>query len=230
MILIRIHTMYLIIIQSLLVDYALSYQVLQLSSRVSDMVEVYSDRDIPTSKESGLSISKGDTFYIKNILQEKGNMVYIANNQHGISGEILVKDLGNTALPSWFTTIDREETEEKLMEEEYSAGDFFIRPAERGNDGDFSVSVRFPKKVHHFKLCKTKNKDSWTVSNKSYTSLQEVVKNFQKNPLVRNEKKQTLTETANTEVVTVPEVTDYYDDLGDYDGYEYEEDGGYYNA
>ena len=199
-------------------------------SAVVIMVEVYSERDIPTSEESGLSIRKGDTFYIKNMLQEKKETVYIAINQDGISGEILVKDLGNTPLPSWFTTMDRDETEEKLMEEEISAGDFFIRPAERGNDGDFSVSVRFPKKVHHFKLCKTKNKDCWTVSNKSYNSLQEVVKNFKKNPLVRNEKKQTLTETADTEIVTVPELTDYYDDLGDYDGYEYEEDGGYYNV
>ena len=110
------------------------------------------------------------------MLYEHETWVYIANNQHGISGEIVMSDLGNTPLPDWFQVMDREETEEKLRERNYSEGDFIIRPAMRGNDGDFSVSVRFPRKaVHHFKLTKIKNQDKWSVNNKSYSSLQDTV-------------------------------------------------------
>merc|ERR1711990_93024 len=110
--------------------------------------------------------------FIKNLLYEDETWVYLANNQHGISGVIVMTDLGSTTLPDWFQVLDRDETEEKLKQKEYSDGDFFIRPASRGNDGDFSVSVRFPKKaIHHSKLTKVKNKDSWSVHNKSYKSL-----------------------------------------------------------
>ena len=72
------------------------------------MVEEYSERDIPATKECGLSIRKGDTFFIKNVLYEHETWVYIANNQHGISGEIVMTDLGNTPLPDWFQVMDRE--------------------------------------------------------------------------------------------------------------------------
>ena len=83
------------------------------------------------------------------------------------------------------------------------------------------MSVRFPKKaIHHFKLTKMKNKDSWSVHNKSYKSLQAVVQNFQKNPLVyKSEKKQTLSKSASTEIVTVTDNSYDYDDYyadGDY--------------
>merc|ERR1712154_117279 len=194
------------------------------------MVEVFSERDIPSTKESGLSIRRGETFYIKNKLLEFDTEVYIANNKHGISGEILVSDLGPTILPDWFKVMDRQESEVKLMEEEYGEGDFIIRPATRGNDGDFSVSVKFPRNaIHHFKLTKVKNKDCWSVNNKNYKSLQDVVKNFKKTPLVyKNDKKQTLNKEADTAVVTVTELNEYYDDYyGDYeDG---DRDNTYYN-
>ena len=195
------------------------------------MVEVFSERDIPSSKESGLSISKGETFYIKNKLLEFDTEVYIANNKHGISGEILVSDLSPTVLPEWFQVMDRQESEERLMEEDYAEGDFIIRPATRGNDGDFSVSVKFPRNaIHHFKLTKVKNKDCWSVNNKNYKSLQDVVKNFKKTPLVyKNDKKQTLRKEADTDVVTVAELNEYYDD---YYGNDYEDgdhDNTYYN-
>merc|ERR1712154_712047 len=172
------------------------------------------ERDIPSTKGSGLSIRRGETFYIKNKLLEFDTEVYITNNKHGISGEILVSDLGPTILPDWFKVMDRQESEVKLMEEEYGEGDFIIRPATRGNDGDFSVSVKFPKNaIHHFKLTKIKNKDCWSVNNKSYKSLQAVVQNFKKTPLVyKNDKKQTLNKEADTDVVTVTEASEYYDD------------------
>ena len=193
------------------------------------MVEVYSERDIPASKESGLSIKKGETFFIKNKLWEDDAEVYIANNKHGKSGEILVADLGETALPDWFQVMERAESEERLLEEEFSEGDFIIRPATRGNDGDFSVSVKFPKNaIHHFKLTKIKNKDCWSVNNKSYKSLQAVVQNFKKTPLVyKNDKKQTLRKEADTDVVTVTEASEYYDD--DYYG-DGDDDSTYYNV
>ena len=194
------------------------------------MVEVYSERDILTSKESGLSIEKGETFYIKNKLLEFDTEVYIAHNKHGISGEILVADLGSTVLPDWFQVVDRQESEDKLKKEKFVEGDFIIRPATRGNDGDFSVSVKFPRNaIHHFKLTKVKNKDCWSVNNKSYKSLQAVVQNFKKTPLVyKNDKKQTLNKEADTEVVTVTELTEYYDDYygDDDDG---DRDNTYYN-
>merc|ERR1711913_222466 len=195
------------------------------SSRHS-MVEVYSERDIPSDKESGLSIKKGETFFIKNKLWEEDAEVYIANNKHGKSGEILVSDLGNTPLPEWFQVMDRQESEERLLE-----GDFIIRPATRGNDGDFSVSVKFPRNaIHHFKLTKIKNRDCWSVSNKSYRSLQAVVQNFKKTPLVyKNDKKQTLRKEADTEVVVVGELTEDYDDYYGY-GDDDDRDGTYYNV
>ena len=193
------------------------------------MVEVYSERDIPASKESGLSIKKGETFFIKNKLWEDDAEVYIANNKHGKSGEILVADLGETALPDWFQVMERAESEERLLEEEFSEGDFIIRPATRGNDGDFSVSVKFADNaIHHFKLTKVKNKDCWSVNNKSYKSLQAVVQNFKKTPLVyKNDKKQTLRKEADTDVVTVTEASEYYDD--DYYG-DGDDDSTYYNV
>ena len=197
------------------------------------MVEVYSEIDIPSTKESGLSIKKGETFYIKNKLMEFDTEVYIANNKHGISGEILVTDLGPTVLPDWFQVVDRQESEDKLKEEEFSRGDFIIRPANRGNDGDFSVSVKFADNaIHHFKLTKVKNKDCWSVNNKNYKSLQAVVQNFKKTPLVyKNDKKQTLSKEADTEVVTVPELTDYYEDYyGDGDDDDGDREHGYYNV
>ena len=196
------------------------------------MVEVYSEIDIPSSKESGLSIKKGETFYIKNKLWEYDTEVYIANNKHGISGEILVTDLGPTVLPDWFQVVDRQESEDKLKEEEFSQGDFIIRPATRGNDGDFSVSVKFSENaIHHFKLTKVKNKDCWSVNNKNYRSLQAVVKNFKKTPLVyKNDKKQTLSKEADTEVVTVTELTDYYEDYYDGDDDDGDLDHDYYNV
>merc|ERR1711874_493120 len=177
------------------------------------MVEVFSERDIPSSKESGLSIRKGETFYIKDKLLEFDTEVYIANNKHGISGEILVSDLSPTVLPEWFQVMDRQESEERLMEEDYGEGDFIIRPATRGNDGDFSVSVKFPRNaIHHFKLTK------------------DVVKNFKKTPLVyKNDKKQTLRKEADTEVVVVGELTEDYDDYYGY-GDDDDRDGTYYNV
>ena len=138
------------------------------------MVEVYSERDIPSDKESGLSIKKGETFFIKNKLWEEDAEVYIANNKHGKSGEILVSDLGNTLLPEWFQVMDRQESEERLLEADFLEGDFIIRPATRGHDGDFSELPR--NTIHHFKLTKIKNKDC--VSNRSYKSLQAAVPNF----------------------------------------------------
>ena len=197
------------------------------------MVEVYSERDIPSSNESGLSIKKGDTFYIKNKLVEFDTEVYIANNEHGISGEILVTDLGTTLLPDWFQVVDRAVSEDKLKKDDFLEGDFIIRPATRGNDGDFSVSVKFPRNaIHHFKLTKVKNKDCWSVNNKSYKSLQAVVQNFQKTPLVyKNDKKQTLKKEADTEVVTVTELNEYYDDYyGNDDDDDGDRDDDYYNA
>ena len=71
------------------------------------MVEVLSERDIPATKESGLNIKKGDTFFIKNLLYEDETWVYLANNQHGISGVIVMTDLGSTTLPDWFQVLDR---------------------------------------------------------------------------------------------------------------------------
>ena len=197
------------------------------------MVEVYSERAIPAFKESGLSIKKGETFYIKNKLWEYDTEVYIANNKHGISGEILVADLGPTVLPDWFQVMERQESEDLLKDAKFKDGDFIIRPATRGNDGDFSVSVKFPKNaIHHFKLTKMKNKDSWSVNNKSYKSLQAVVQNFKRTPLVyKNDKKQMLSTKADTDVVTVTELTDYYDDYyGDGDYEDGDRDNGYYNV
>ena len=197
------------------------------------MVEVCSERDIPSSKESGLSIKKGETFFIKNKLLEYDTEVYIANNKRGISGEIVVADLGSTVLPKWFQVVERQESEDKLKGKEFTEGDFIIRPATRGNDGDFSVSVKFPgNAIHHFKLTKMKNKDSWSVNNKSYKSLQAVVQNFKRTPLVyKNDKKQMLSTKADTDVVTVTELTDYYDDYyGDGDYEDGDRDNGYYNA
>ena len=127
--------------------------------------------------------------------------------------------------------MDRQESEERLLDGEFLEGDFIIRPATRGNDGDFSVSVKFPRNaIHHFKLTKIKNRDCWSVSNKSYRSLQAVVQNFKKTPLVyKNDKKQTLRKEADTEVVVVGELTEDYDDYYGY-GDDDDRDGTYYNV
>ena len=91
------------------------------------MVEVYSERAIPAFKESGLSIKKGETFYIKNKLWEYDTEVYIANNKHGISGEIAVADLGPTVLPDWFQVMERKESEDLLKDAKFKDGDFSFR-------------------------------------------------------------------------------------------------------
>ena len=77
-------------------------------------------------------------------------------------------------VPEWFQVMGRQESEERLLEAEFLEGDFIIRPATRGHDGDFSELPR--NTIHHFKLTKIKNKDC--VSNRSYKSLQAAVPNF----------------------------------------------------
>ena len=58
-----------------------------------------------------------------------------------------------------------------------------------------------------------------------YPSVQEVVQNFKKTPLVhKSDKKQTLDKKADTKVVIVAESGEYYDDYTDYN------EGGYYNV
>ena len=58
-----------------------------------------------------------------------------------------------------------------------------------------------------------------------YPSVQEVVQNFKKTPLVhKSDKKQTLDKKADTKVVIVAESGEYYDDYSDYN------EGEYYNV
>ena len=116
------------------------------------MVEVFTQKQIKSHKEEGLAVAKDNTFLILRKQEERDGPVYIARKD-GIDGEIPLTELDNTKLPKWFKDYDRTKAENYLKRPQINDGDFVIRPAARGKDGDYSASIKFNHgTIQHFKL------------------------------------------------------------------------------
>ena len=192
------------------------------------MVEVYCQKRISPVKEEGLPVEKGESFLILRKQREGHELVYIARKK-GLVGEVPVAEMGDTKLPKWFKMYDRQKTDEVLMRDGVRDGDFILRPAVRGKDGEFSASVRFRGHVHHFKLAVSRDSDSWTTNGHTVSTLQEFVKKFQKTHLVSGKKeKMTLSADADTSIVTVIDPDDYNEDEYE-DYYDGDNEGEYEN-
>ena len=115
------------------------------------MVDCFTQIKIKSYKEEGLAVPKGSNFLILRKQEEKDGPVYIARYD-GIDGEIPVKELQDTKMPKWFKDYDRTKAENFLRRPQIKDGEFLIRPAVRGKDGDYSASIKFNQGFQHFKL------------------------------------------------------------------------------
>ncbi|XP_034388846.1 GRB2-related adapter protein 2b isoform X2 [Cyclopterus lumpus] len=112
------------------------------------------------------------------VLQTSGNW-YTAelNGREGL----VPKNFININLPSWYREdFSRGDAEEKLMQQ--PVGAFLLRGSRKAVLGDFSISVRHPENVQHFKVLRD-SRGRYYLWSEKFPSLNQLVEYYKHNSI-----------------------------------------------
>uniref|UniRef100_A0A3Q4MNR5 Osteoclast-stimulating factor 1 n=1 Tax=Neolamprologus brichardi TaxID=32507 RepID=A0A3Q4MNR5_NEOBR len=128
--------------------------------------------DFEAKAEDDLSFKRGDCL---KILQTSGNWYRAEHN--GAMG-FVPKNYIDIHIPSWYQeNTSRTDAQEILMSQ--PVGAFLIRSSRKPSPGDFSISVRHPADVQHFRVMRDSRGQYYLWSEK-FPSLNQLVEYYKK--------------------------------------------------
>ncbi|XP_054866152.1 GRB2-related adapter protein 2b isoform X2 [Amphiprion ocellaris] len=138
-------------------------------------MEATAKYDFQATADDDLSFHKGDCL---KILQTSGNWYKAELNR--VKG-FVPKNFINIHLPSWYQeNTSRSDAQRSLMSQ--PVGAFLIRGRQNAVPGDFSISVRHPADVQHFKVLQDSRGQYYLWSEK-FPSLNQLVEYYKSNSI-----------------------------------------------
>ncbi|KAL7405224.1 hypothetical protein ABVT39_025513 [Epinephelus coioides] len=136
--------------------------------------------DYEATADDELSFKKGERL---KILQTTGNW-YKAELDGSVG--FVPKNFIDLHLPSWYQEdFSRSDAHEKLMQQ--PVGAFLIRGSQTAAQGDFSISVRHPADVQHFKVLRDTRGQYYLWSEK-FSSLNQLVEYYKSTSISKQNK------------------------------------------
>eukprot|EP00064_Thunnus_orientalis_P012670 superscaffoldBa00001970_g12705 len=143
--------------------------------RVSSSMEATAKYDFVATADDELSFRKGQCL---NVLQTTGNWYKAELNE--VEG-FVPKNFISINLPSWYQEdMSRSDAVEKLMSQ--PVGAFLMRGSQNVSPGSFSISVRHPADVQHFKVLRD-SRGQYYLWSKKFPSLNQMVEHYKKNSI-----------------------------------------------
>uniref|UniRef100_A0A3Q1F1F4 Osteoclast-stimulating factor 1 n=1 Tax=Acanthochromis polyacanthus TaxID=80966 RepID=A0A3Q1F1F4_9TELE len=138
-------------------------------------MEATAKYDFQATADDDLSFRKGDCL---KILQTSGNWYKAELNR--VKG-FVPKNFINIHLPSWYQeNASRSDAQQSLMSQ--PVGAFLIRGRQNAGPGEFSISVRHPTDVQHFKVLQDSRGQYYLWSEK-FPSLNQLVEYYKSNSI-----------------------------------------------
>ncbi|KAK2918607.1 hypothetical protein Q8A73_002978 [Channa argus] len=133
--------------------------------------------DFKASADDELSFRQGESL---KVLQTTGNWYKAEIN--GVEG-FVPKNFININLPSWYQeNAKRSDSEEMLMSQ--PVGSFLVRGSKSAAAGNFSLSVRHPTVVQHYKVQRDKT-GHYSVWSQKFSSLNQLVDHYKSNSVAK---------------------------------------------
>ncbi|XP_067441520.1 GRB2-related adapter protein 2b [Thunnus thynnus] len=138
-------------------------------------MEATAKYDFVATADDELSFRKGQCL---NVLQTTGNWYKAELNE--VEG-FVPKNFISINLPSWYQEdMSRSDAVEKLMSQ--PVGAFLMRGSQNVSPGSFSISVRHPADVQHFKVLRD-SRGQYYLWSKKFPSLNQMVEHYKKNSI-----------------------------------------------
>lgn len=141
-------------------------------------MEAVAKYDFEATAPDELSFRKGDCL---KILQTSGNWYKAELNR---AEGFVPKNFINLHLPSWYQeNTSRSDAEQSLMSQ--PVGAFLLRGSQNAAPGDFSISVRHPADVQHFKVLQD-SRGQYYLWTEKFPSLNQLVEYYKENSISKH--------------------------------------------